>query len=69
MTTAQDDQTPDAPQFKRVVKVYLVMLRRNLAPAGRPNVEILNAFLTRKQADEVVAAMPGTYVQRVNATK
>ena len=69
MTCDQDAQTPEAPQFKRVVKVYLVILRRNLAQPGRPNIEILNAFLTRKQADEVVAAMPGTYVQRVNATK
>lgn len=51
------------------VKVYLVCQRRNLVPDGEPNINMLAAKLTRAAAQEIVDRTPGTYIQKMFASK
>jgi hypothetical protein len=51
------------------VKVYLVCQVQNLVPAGTPNVQIIDAKLTRAGAEEIRRKVPGTYIVRMFATK
>ena len=51
------------------VKIYLVCQRRNLVPEGEVNVHIMAAKLTRAAAQEIVDRTPGTYIQKMFATK
>jgi hypothetical protein len=51
------------------IKVYLVMQRVGLPRPGEPNVKILAARLTRTAAQEMVDAIPGTYIEKQLASK
>lgn len=51
------------------VKVYLVMQRRHVARDTEPNVEVLDAKLTREAADQMCDAHTGTFIRKVVATK
>lgn len=51
------------------IATYLVFQRRNLFQEGEANAVIVAAKLTRRGAEEIVAAMAGTYIEKVMATK
>lgn len=51
------------------IAVYLVLQRRNLYAEGEANVVILAAKLNRRGADEMVDAIPGTFVKKITAEK
>lgn len=51
------------------IATYLVFQRKNLFAEGEPNVAIVAAKLTRRGAEEIVAAMAGTYIEKVMAIK
>lgn len=51
------------------VKVYLVCMRLNLARPGEPNIRIIAARLTRAAAQEIVDRTPGTYIEKMFASK
>lgn len=54
---------------KMEVKVYLVLDRRRLVPDGEPNVSVIAARLTNAAAEKIVEKKPGTFIQKVVATK
>lgn len=61
---------PNAQEKRRIqVKFYVVCMRRNLFAAGEPNIQLIAAKLTRAAAQEVVDRTPGTYIEKMVATK
>lgn len=54
---------------KMAVKVYVVLDRKRLTADGEPNVTIIDAKLTHKAAMDIVDQRPGTFIQKVVATK
>lgn len=51
------------------VKVYLVCMHMNLSRPGEPNIKIIAARLTRAAAQEIVDRTPGTYIEKLFASK
>lgn len=51
------------------VKVYLVLQRVNLPKAGEPTEKVIDGFLTRGAAEDVVNRIPGTRIQKLFAKK
>jgi hypothetical protein len=68
MTCAGKQQPPKGGS-KMQIKVYLVLQRITLVRPGEPNVKILAARLTRTAAQEMVDAIPGTYIEKQLASK
>ena len=64
-----DQEQPPKGGSKMQIKVYLVMQRVGLPRPGEPNVKILAARLTRTAAQEMVDAIPGTYIEKQLASK
>lgn len=56
--------TPPATARKEGVRIktYLVMLRRNLARDGEPNVCVIDVKLTRSAADAIANQIAGAWV-------
>lgn len=54
---------------KMEVKVYLVLQRVNLPKPGEPTEKVIDGFLTRGGADEMVSRIPGTRIQKIFAKK
>lgn len=54
---------------KMRVKVYLVVQNLYAARDGKPNQQIIAARLTQRAANEIVENTPGTFIQKVYATK
>lgn len=50
-------------------KIYIVFQRKFAVRDGRPNVRILAATLNRADAERVIREVPGTYIEKVTATK
>lgn len=50
-------------------QVYLVMIPVRPANPGDANVEVYDAKLTRKGAEDVSREVPGSWVQKIEATK
>jgi hypothetical protein len=44
-------------------------MRLNLAHEGHPNIKIIAARLTRAAAQEIVDRTPGTFIEKMFATK
>lgn len=51
------------------VKVYLVLQRVNLPKPGEATERVLDGFLTRGKAEEMVNRVPGTRIQKIFAKK
>lgn len=51
------------------IKVYVVCQRRNLIREGEANVQLVAARLTRAAAQEIVDRTPGTWIEKLVATK
>lgn len=58
-----------SPEKKMAVKTYVVLQRVNLPKAGEPAVKVLAVKLTNSAAQEIVDALPGTYIEKHIATK
>jgi hypothetical protein len=58
-----------SPEKRMAVKTYVVLQRVNLPRPGEPHVKVLAVKLTHAAADEIVAALPGTYIEKHIATK
>jgi hypothetical protein len=54
---------------KMAVKTYVVLQRVHLPKAGEPPVKVLAVKLTHAAAQEIVDALPGTYIEKHIATK
>jgi hypothetical protein len=64
-----DDDGTRKGKARWQVKVYLVCQTKNLAVPGTPNVQILDAKLTRAGAEEIRRKTPGTFIVRMYASK
>ena len=51
------------------LKVYLVLLRNNVAREGQPNVQVIAVRLNHQAAQKIVDQTPGTFIQKHFATK
>jgi hypothetical protein len=51
------------------IKVYLVLQRVAFPKPGEERVRVLDAKLTRQLAQDIVDQTPGTWVEKVIATK
>jgi len=55
---------------KMEVKIYIVLQRVNLRKTETdPNVRVLSTHLTRVSAQNVVDAVPGTWIEKSFASK
>ena len=61
---------PDHPVRQKVlVKLYLVFQRKFAARGDTPNIELFDAALTKEEARDIVNRVPGTFIQKVLATR
>lgn len=51
------------------VKTYIVMIRNNVAKGNEPNTKVHSVWLTHRDAQDVVDAIPGTSLEKHLATK
>jgi hypothetical protein len=65
------EEAPTSPdkQSRIQVKVYVVCMRRNLFKPGENNVQIIAARLTRAAAQAIVDRTPGTFIEKLIASK
>lgn len=61
--------TPTKDKRPLSIKVFLVLMRLNLVAPDAGNVRVLASKLTQRAAQDVVDKMPGTWIQKVYATK
>lgn len=60
-------QNPEAARIR--TKVFIVMQRLYAARDGQPNAKPIAVRLTRREADDLVKELPGTYIERFIACK
>ena len=65
---AEEDYPAEGPR-RFGVKTYLVLQRVFVQHVDKPNVRVVTVKLTRAAAEDVVNAIPGTYIVKKIATK
>jgi hypothetical protein len=62
--------SPLRPQRKIIEQaVYVVLVPTRPTREGGPNISIVTAKLRKRDADEVIAQIPGSWVEKVIASK
>lgn len=69
-----DNRQPKGSKYQKKrrgmgIKVYLIYQRTNIASREQPHTRLIDARLSYKEAEEVRDLNPGSYIQKIVATK